>query len=338
MARATTEAYNATQRLVGGTETSVAAERTVTSDNEAAVSASVANGAARGTHLVRVNQTVRGQRNIGVALATGSTTTINAGGNAVSVTTGGTTRTVYFEVEPGGTNLETINRIAAHVNAADLPVKATAHVVKNTVRLELASDDTGAATTFIVADTSGNVVATTKVDQVAVPGDDTSLVVDGSVHSSSTSQVDLDNDGLTLSAHLKAAGVTSISVESGTALIQAVRDMAAKVNRLGDIMGSAGEPLGRATRQSLFEPIRERAGALESIGISIQQDRRIVIDADALARAMATNPSRVDSLISGKGGFAAALAEGLSQLAGGTAAVAASLGGNVTGTIVDTLS
>ena len=294
--------------------------RAVLSANEAAITGTAHPGTARQDFMVRVAQVASAQMNLSSGLGATATTSIVPGANALTITSGGASRTVTFEASATSTNLETLNAMAARINAADFGAEAAVRQDGTTLRLELRAATSGAEAGFTITDTAGNAVTALAADTVVVEAGDAEVEVNGVTVTSPTNTVELGDGAVTLQVQQTTAAPVSVAVASDVSLIvEVTQGLADKLNTLADQIERGDPSVGQRARAALVRPIRRRAEILEQIGIQLDRGNRVKVDAERLARAIRHSPETVEARIGGPKGFATVLAEGLRGQARGSA-------------------
>jgi len=212
--------------------------RTATSNNSAAVTATVATGALAGNFNVTVNKLATAQTNQSAAITSGSslgaagTLSIQLGSWSGSSFTAGTSAAVSVSV---GAN-DTLATIAASINAANAGVSASVVTSNGKDQLVVRGTNTGAAAGFQITakDSAGNAITdgssglgqltyqsntagtgTTGMNS-AQSAQDSSATVDGVTVTSNTNTITGAVAGLTLNLLQTTTGSTQISVSNDT--------------------------------------------------------------------------------------------------------------------------
>lgn len=179
----------------------------VASTNSNAITATAQMNASVKNYTVKVSQLATSQVNSGNELAAKSKTSIEAGFNAIKISSGATTRNVYFTINENDTNKSALDKIATAVNKSGAGVKASVETGKDdSVYLKLEASKSGSKNAFSVTDLQGNAVAASGIEAADTKAQNAVYTVDGRQYASSGNTVSLDNGKV--QATLKAAGNT----------------------------------------------------------------------------------------------------------------------------------
>jgi flagellar hook-associated protein 2 len=297
---------------------------TVNSSDSSVVSANAASGTTPGNHVVVVNNlattaswTSGTFASSSTDLPAGSFTITTGGGSTATITTDGT---------------ETLSDVASQINGDDLGV--TANVVTDATgsRLAIVANTTGSAANFTVGGSTG--FGFTQ----AVTGANASLTVDGIAISSASNTVSGAIPGVTLS--LLSANPNeqvSLSVSPDTSEItssinQFVTDYNTLVGDLNTQYTDTGSGEGALASDSTVRSLQaDVLGALDytntpasgtttvpnlsSLGISVNNDGTLTVNAPQLQSALTSNFSDVQSFFQGTtfNGFANSLDQQLTS-------------------------
>jgi flagellar hook-associated protein 2 len=253
------------------------------------------------------------------ALATGGSFTISAGASSASITIDATNNT--------------LTGLASAINNSAVGTAVTASVIQDAsgARLAIVSNASGAPGDFTVTDT-GNSTGLNFTKPVT--GANASLTVDNIPISSATNTVTGAIQGVTL--NLAAANpneTVTLNVSPDTAqATSAVNQFVTAYNKVvGDInaqyavdsSGNTGVLASDSTlaliQDQLYTAVNATGGGnianLGSIGLNLQNDGTIQVDAPTLANALSANFSGVQSFFqSATSGVGAALSAGLTNI------------------------
>jgi len=328
---------------------------TANTSNDQVFTATATSGAPVGTYSVAVTQLAQAQQLLSGSLATNGSTTIGTG--TLQLSLGGSSFSLNI-----GTNNDTLNGIAAAINAASGNPGITATVLLGTdgAHLLLSSTLTGAANTIAVTETdTGTALAglTYPAPDPQNPGSDLHYTVQsaaqdaeysvaGVAATSSSNTITGALTGVTLTLTGKSAANTpaSLSVSTDTSTIQdnisafvtAYNTLAQSFSSLGGYdatTATAGPMMGNALLSSIETQVKNALysivntgsstyNSLASIGITSNSDGTLSLNSATLANAMSTNFSAVSALFSGASGVAASLNSQLTQTLSSTGSIA----------------
>jgi flagellar hook-associated protein 2 len=274
-----------------------------------------ASGTATSTvHDVRVNQIAAAQ----VASSdtyTGDTVGI-AGTGSVTITSGSTSASVSYD----GT--DTLSSIATKINNANAGVSASVLFDGTTYRLMVASKATGTANAATFTET-GTKLGLSTTANIKVPAKDAKLTIDGVNVVRSKNVIDDAIPGVTITANSIQAATdpdTSVTVTNDSSALTA--KLNSFVTAFNSVAGAVASQLtynSSATSQSaLFgdSTLRSLQGALsqfasqtfgtmhlDDLGLALDKDGLMTLDATKLTTALQTNPDAITTLFV-TGGFA----------------------------------
>ena len=301
---------------------------TATSSNSGLVSASADTTATAGTHTIVVSSLATTSSYYTDPVATG-TTAIGEGSFQVQVGSG-TAATVTVD----GTN-DNLNELAASINSQNIGVTASVVTDANGARLALVSSTSGTAGNITI---SGN---TTSLNfNVAAPGNNASLTVDGVPINSTSNTISSVIPGVTLNLTGADENTTvTVGVSSDTdSATKAVSTFVSAWNTvIGDLnsefnvssSGSGGVSGGgvlesdntlRDVQNQLLAAVTNSIGGnngfvnLASIGVNLNQDGTLSLDSGALSNALNTNFNSVQNLLQGTSGVGTFITNTLTQL------------------------
>ncbi|MBI3476202.1 MAG: flagellar filament capping protein FliD [Acidobacteria bacterium] len=294
-----------------------------TSSDSAVVNATATPGAVIGTHTVIVNTLATTASYYSAAVATGDTAlnngsfTIQLGSNAPTTITIDSTN-------------NTLNKLAASINSANLGVTANVTTDVSGARLALVANTSGASSDITITnDTSG--MGFTK----AASGKDATLTVDGVPITSSSNTVTgvIPNVSFSLSAAAPGEQV-AIGISPDTeAAVQAVTDFVDSYNTIAKQMADgfrvdttshrAGALVGDTSADILQQHLLDMstysvggAGAfttLRSLGITIGNDGTMAVDKNALTKAANSDYANFKNFFQSTDGFASFFSKRLTE-------------------------
>ena len=215
-------ALNALAKQLSATGTSSAfSAASLESSLPAIVSGTVSGSAAAGTHSLLVTQLAKADKVISSQLSSSGTTISSAEGagtKTITITVGGDSVNVDFEIADGDANSTVLNKIAAAVNASDAGV--TASVVADTTgtsRLVFTSKETGSEQAVSLADATGTVLDRIGLGAGVISGRTASTATEGGYLFSSVSLLDakfkLDGIDITRGSNTVSDVLTGVVLE-----------------------------------------------------------------------------------------------------------------------------
>jgi len=301
---------------------------TATSSDSNLVTASADTTATAGTHTIVVSSLATTSSYYTDPVATG-TTAIGEGSFQVQVGSG-----AAATVTVDGTN-DNLSELAASINSQNIGVAASVVTDANGARLALVSSTTGTAGNITI---SGN--TTSLKFNVAAPGSNASLTVDGVPINSTSNTISSVIPGVTLNLTGADANTTvTVGIASDTsAATSAVGAFVSAWNTvIGDLnsefsvssTGSGGVTGGgvlesdntlRDVQNQLLAAVTDSIGGnsglvnLASIGVNLNQDGTLSLDSGTLTNALNTNFSSVQNLLQGTSGVGTFISNTLTQL------------------------
>lgn len=301
---------------------------TATSSNTNILAATVGSGAVTATYAVQVNQLAQASKLASAAYvdptATGvgtGTLTLSSSGNSFSV-----------NIAAGG---DSLNAIRDAINTAAANTSVTASIVQATdgAHLMLASRATGAASQISVTASAGlgalayNPASATNGLVVKSVAQDALAVVDGFTRSSSTNTISNVAQGVSLNLVSASPGTTvNLSVgASNSSIVSAIQAMVSNYNALDGQIGAssgynattkvAGPLQGDSLVRGLATQLRNAfmssvsgtdpgVTSLLDIGVSLDKNGAMSLDASKLQSVLTSSPSSVIKLLSGTSGLA----------------------------------
>ncbi|MEO6777429.1 MAG: flagellar filament capping protein FliD [Kofleriaceae bacterium] len=289
------------------------------SSSDSHVSVAASGTAISTVHDVRVNQIAAAQ----VASSdtyTGDTAGI-AGTGSVQITSGTTTATVSYD------STDTLSSIATKINNANAGVSASVLFDGTQYRLMVASKATGSANASTFTET-GTGLGLANPANIKIAAKDAKLTIDGVDVVRSTNVIDDAIPGLTItatSAHAVTDPDASVTVANDTgALTDKLNSFVTAFNSVAGSVASQLTYNASATTQSVLfgdSTMRSLQGVLsnfasqafgsmhlDDLGLSLDQDGMMSLDATKLTTALQTNPDAITNLFV-TGGFAKSISD-----------------------------
>lgn len=290
------------------------------------LSATVTGGTPTGTHSVQV-QTLAQAQVLASQAFTDANTTVGSG--TLTIGSGSNSFDVEF------TGPATLAQIRDAINAASGNDRVTASIVNadDGAHLILTSRYAGAANTIDVSASGGdgglNVLTTTsgELSQIQA-GTDAQLTVDGFSVTSSSNTVSGVIEGLTLDLAKAAPGQTlqvditqdtASSVDNITKFVNAFNALSSTIAQqtsFDSTTNTASPLLGNTSVSMVGRQLRSIAGSavgngafatLSQIGITLNTDGTMTLDADKLGAALAQDSASIGTLLIGDNGIATQL-------------------------------
>jgi len=290
---------------------SVFFDRTTTSSDPNVLTAtavdafSVDSGAAEATYNISVSQLSISQENTGLELDAAAPSVVSLGINTFNVNINGQDHELSIEVEEGDTNEVVLQKMAAAINDAGLGVtgEVTAGGVEGTQQLVITADRIGTAGSFTVSDVSGNAVTGTGADAVSTAAQDAAYTVDGTEYTSETNTIYLDGGLVTV--NLKGVGESILTVTPDQKEVEnAITAFVSEVNSFIDFLEANSDYIKDEVLSSMNSFITDHKMELESLGITPDEDGKLVIDTDKLATAVSDNLLGIKKTFGGLDGLA----------------------------------
>jgi len=301
------------------------------SSNSNAVTATAASTATAGTHTIAVTSLATTSSFFSDAVA--ASTTALATGDTISISAGGAS---VATVTVDSTN-NTLTKIAAAINAQTTAVRASVINDANGARLAFVSAASGAPGNLAITGSLHRTDTTAINFNQAVAGLNAVLTVDGVPISSTTNTVSNVISGVTLNlagatgntpVTLTVAPDTSSITSTINQLVSSYNTAIKAINAQFRVSanGTEGGPLEadgslRQAQQALLGAITHSVSGsggqvnLTNLGINVNNDGTLTVDSGALATALSSNFSGVQSFLqTASTGFAGNLNTVLSSL------------------------
>jgi flagellar hook-associated protein 2 len=227
-----------------------------------------------------------------------------------------------------GNGVNTPNDLASYVNGLSLGITASVITDANGTRVALVSNTSGSAADFSIDPSLGN--TSPNLFSRASTGSNASLTVDGVPVSSATNTVSGIISGVTLSLKSQAPGsvvVLSVGPDSASAarainnFVSSYNNLVTKVNNqfAYDSTNKTSGPLSADSTVRLLQSellaapghcgVEGTVTTLRGLGITMNDDGTLTVDASTLNAVLQTNSGAVQSFFQGSSqkGFAASL-------------------------------
>jgi flagellar capping protein FliD len=262
---------------------------------------------------VSVQNIAESQKSVSAGLESSADSAFDVGKNSIAIQTEKGRYDVEFEVGSDDTNLDSLNKLAESINSSKAGVTAKVVNADGKSSLQVTSDGTGVVNAFeIGGQGSGNAAGKLSMS-VEREAADANYTVDGKSYSSSDNTVSVPNGR---GAKMTLVGEGSAKLEKGvdaSKLVSAAQDFADAYNRtVSHLMSGGADGAGvtralnlvadnRMTQMSMGNYGSYAAARLSSMGISIDGEGLMQVDAEKLTNAVKESPSSVQSALSGYG-------------------------------------
>lgn len=288
-------------------------QRAVKSAKPAAISGEAAWGAKEQSFAVKVDTIARSQTNRGFELAKDGSSVIGAGTHSFDVTIGGKSREISVAVGASDTNAQALGKLKGAINRSGTGVTAEIKEDKQagTVRLEIASRETGTKQAFTLTDKDGSAVSSAGLGNVAAAAADASYRVNGG--SAAVSQSNRVSIGTGVELELHAVTDRAVDVKVGLdadAIVKQVKEAVGEASKLAGTFAEHASYLNPALRRSLDQAMS--SGAAERLGIA-KNGSGWKLDEAKLRSAIEARPEIVKHDLGGSGGWASSLTRTLDR-------------------------
>jgi len=296
--------------------TSVFHDRTAASSDAGVLTAtatdafSADSGATEAVYGISVTQVAGAQENTGLDLEQYAASAVGTGTNTFNINIGGQDHELDITVAEGDTNEEVLQKIALAINEADVGVSA--EVVdggeEGTRRLTVTSDVTGAASSFTIADVSGDAIAATGAANVTATAQDAAYSVDGVDATSSSNTIYLDEGLVTVT--LEGTGEADLTVAPDAGQVEdAITGLVSGLNSFIDHLEENSDYIKDEVLAAVNSFVADHASGLASIGITQGEDGTLVIDEDLLSAAAGEDLETIEEVFDGLDGLAAQVSD-----------------------------
>ncbi len=206
------------------------------------------------------------------------------------------------------TNGQMLREAAAAINKSDAGVVASVTQEDGKAVLSLQSRSTGTDAAFEV---TGQMGAAEGLQDVSVEAANAqySVTSNGRTtdYTSQSNKVQMDYGRI--EAELKDVGTTAVSMQADAdKVVAAVSDLLEDYNQaVGFLQDNATHGRGTANQLQIFERSIGSAQSLAKLGISTDSEGQLVLDKEALTKALKEEPELTKDLLSGSGGLAETL-------------------------------
>jgi flagellar hook-associated protein 2 len=269
-----------------------------------------ANGSALpGTYQVSVGSLASEQRTYSDPQASSSTALGLSGQLGLSVGGGAVTN-----IDLSAT--DTLDTVASKINSSGLRVSASVINDGNQYRLQVRGLDTGSANSIAF---SGTTLGLDVADNTRQAATDAQVTIDGFTINRPTNQVTGAIPGVTLNLTQKTTGATTVQIASDpnglksklnaivsayNGVIDAVHSAAGFGQTQASVSALAGDSMLRSLTDRMANAVGTVVGSgqyqtLGSLGVSLDSDGHMSLDADKLNAALQNDPNGVANVIAG---------------------------------------
>jgi flagellar hook-associated protein 2 len=283
------------------------------SSSSSAIAVSANGTALPGAYNIKVNALAKEQRNYSTTFSSMSDALGQTGTLSLKVGTG---TAVNVDV----TATDTLDGIAAKINASGQRISASVFNDGTSYRLQVRGLDTGEANTITFGETGvalGLTAPTSKVQSAA----DASLEIDGFTVKRSTNQISGAIQGVTLALTEVTTTPATVRVQNDPAGLQTkvqsvVDSYNAVVNKIHQVAGYGttkgtnavlqGDSSLRSVMDRLQGALTTKVGTgayqlLSSIGLTSNRDGTLKLDSSKLSSALSSDAAGVATLLAGQG-------------------------------------
>lgn len=203
------------------------------------------------------------------------------------------------------TNGQMLREAAAAINKSDAGVIASVTQENGKAVLSLQSRSTGTDAAFEVSGQMGAAEGLQNISEEAVNAE-YSVTTNGETKDYTSQSNSIQLDMGRIQADLKTTGTTDISVGPDTdKVVSAVSDLLKNYNKaVGFLQDNASHGRGTASQLQNFERSIGAAQSLKKLGITTDKEGQLVLDKEALTKALQEEPTLAKDLLSGRGGLA----------------------------------
>lgn len=262
---------------------------------------------------VSVSKLATQQQSKSSALSSSAPSAFGAGKNSFTLETGKGSFGIEFSVNSDDTNQDSLKAAASAINSAKAGVTASVETKEGKSSLVITSNDTGEENAFTLKPADGSnasAVLDVSVEKAAV---DAKYSVNGKEYTSASNTVTIpDGRGATMTLQGEGDAKLTRGVDASK-LVKAAENFATAYNAtISHLMSGSANGAGVEKALSLISDNRMTAGSmatyggyagarLSAMGLSIDQDGMMQVDAEKLTKAVQENPSLVQSALSGYG-------------------------------------
>jgi flagellar hook-associated protein 2 len=288
-------------------------QRAVKSAKPAAISGEAAWGTKEQSFTVKVDTVARSQTNRGFELAKNGSSVIGAGTHTFKLSSGSNSKEISIAVGASDTNAQALGKLRDAINQSVAGLMAEVKEDKDagTVRLEIASRETGTKQAFALTDKDGSAVSSTGIGNVKTAAADASYRLNGGGTVVSQSNNVSIGKGIRLDLH--AAGDQAVDVKVGLdadAIVKQVKEAVGEVNKLSRTFAEHSAYLNPVLQLGLDQAMS--SGAAERLGIA-KSGGSWKLDEAKLRSVIENRPEIAKHDLSGSGGWTSNLARTLDR-------------------------
>ena len=299
---------SAAAKVNGANKDNVFNERSSAVSEKAVAAATASAGAEMKTYNVKVENTAKAQQNKSNTMDAAAVNNLGAGKKTFTVEYGGKKTDISIDVKANYTNRDVMRLASEELNKSNAGVKSKVVEEGNgKISLDISGNSTGKDNTFKISDKEGNLISGNGLEKTATEAQDAKYSVDGKELTSNKNEIQLDNKKVNIT--LKDTGETKVTVgQDAKKITKAAEDLAASYNATMDFLKNNNvSPNTARLTQEMGNAVKFKRNALEGIGMTIDKEGRLSVDAKKLEAAMKSNPDRVKNVLSGSEGIGSRL-------------------------------
>lgn len=273
--------------------------------------ASAEDGTDVGHHQIQVNRLAQSQVNASKALVNTNTPTLSAGDYTFDLTINDETVSVSVTVSDSDTNEDLLAKIGRQIDAAssDLSVELRAgtsydqnSLAVDTSTLMIRSNTTGQDQTFLLADTSGNLVETLGLDRSSSQAGTADLEFNSQTYQSDANDIPVE-DGRIVVSLLGQSDSESLIVKQGLdALVDQTADLVDYFNDYVMFLHEKRWDLKPVVLNGLMNEMDRSLTDIKDIGLTPGGWGRLGIS-DRFEQMLMSRPDYVKDVLTGEDGF-----------------------------------
>ncbi|WP_411679298.1 flagellar filament capping protein FliD [Clostridium thailandense] len=271
-----------TKKITNNTDSGTFAQKVALSEDSTKITASAENGAYNTTYAINIDQIAKAQTNASNLVDKNQLSSMQAGTNTISITSGGKSKDIDFSISNGDTNEVALNKMAKAINASQSGVNAL--VVKdssdNNIKLQLTSDKTGTSNVFSITDKIGNSVASTGINSISSNAADAKYKLNNIEYTSNSNEV--TTGGVTFTLKNTTSNAVKVTVKQDSSKIgEDINNFVQDYNNL--IKDARNSGISNSNALKGINSIIDRSkSSLEKMGITVNKDDTLSVDKNKL--------------------------------------------------------
>ncbi|MBV7274562.1 flagellar filament capping protein FliD [Clostridium sp. PL3] len=270
------------KKITNNTDSGTFAQKVALSEDSTKITASAENGAYNTTYAINIDQIAKAQTNASNLVDKSQLSSMQAGTNTISITSGGKSKDIDFSISNGDTNEVALNKMAKAINASQSGVNAL--IVKdssdNNIKLQLTSDKTGTSNVFSITDKIGNSVASTGINSISSNAADAKYKLNNIEYTSNSNEV--TTGGVTFTLKNTTSNAVKVTVKQDSSKIgEDINNFVQDYNNL--IKDARNSGISNSNALKGINSIIDRSkSSLEKIGITVNKDDTLSVDKNKL--------------------------------------------------------